>query len=132
MRAELAPGLSGGLQLEISSCEDPLVSALKPVSWWDVADRAVEAVLVVVIDESCDDVAPIVEAQRCSWPDALALQGPVVALDLAVGLGVVGRSLDVTDTDGTDEGLEVSGDELGSVVADDAGLDAWEGLQGAL
>ena len=64
--------------------------------------------------------------------DAFALEGFVPAFDLAVGLGIVGRGLDVGHAGDADELLEVLGDELGAVVGDDAGLGVGVGFAGAL
>ena len=54
------------------------------------------------------------------------------AFEFAVGLGVVGAGADVGDSGQTDELFEVAGDELRSVVGDDAGLLAGVFFEGHL
>ena len=54
------------------------------------------------------------------------------AFDFAVGLRVVGRGFDVGHAGDADELLEVLGDELGAVVADDAWLGVGVSFAGAL
>ncbi len=76
--------------------------------------------------------ARLVEGQRHLDADAFALDGLVPAFDLAVGLGIVGRGLHVGHAGDADELLEVLGDELRTVVADDAWPGVGVGFAGAL
>ena len=79
-----------------------------------------------------DDAASVVEGERHQDADALALECFVPAFDLAVGLGIVGRGSDVGHAGDADELLEVFGDELRAVVADDARPGVGVGFAGAL
>jgi len=77
-------------------------------------------------DEIGNDLACVVEREGDLDADAIAFEGFVPAFDLAVGLWVIGRSPHMSHAGDADEFLEVLGDELGSVVADDAWRDAGE------
>src|SRR3984893_7457739 len=69
-----------------------------------------------------DDTSSVVERERHLDADALAFEGLVPAFNLAVALGIVRRGSDMAHTGDADELLEVLGDELRSVVGDDAWL----------
>ena len=60
-----------------------------------------------------DEAAGLVAGEWYEGAEALALDGLVPAFDLAVGLRVLGRGLDVGHAGDADELLEVLGDELG-------------------
>ena len=53
----------------------------------DVANRTVQANLVVMRDVILHQAQRIVQGERCSGPDALTLQRLVPALDFPVRLG---------------------------------------------
>ncbi len=55
----------------------------------DIAESAVEAHLVVMVDKGCGDTFCIVEGQRRFWPDSLFLERAMKAFDLAVALRIV-------------------------------------------
>src|SRR5206468_1866339 len=120
--AQLLTALAGLGELAVAVGKDLPLTTLEPVLGGDVADGAVQADVVVVGDEIGDDAAGIVERQRHVNADAIAFDSLVPAFDLAVGLRIVGRGLDVGHAGDADEHLEVLGDELRSVVGDDAGM----------
>jgi hypothetical protein len=64
--------------------------------------------------------------------DVIAFDSFVPAFDLAVRLRVIGRSFDMGHTGDANDFLEVLGDELGAVVADDACSDSRVTLTGTL
>lgn len=70
-----------------------------------------ESDLVVVVYEAFDDGACFVGGCRLEAADRVAIESPVPAFDLAVGLGVVGGGSDVAHAGFPQENLEVAGDE---------------------
>ena len=86
----------------------------------DIADGAVQAHVVVVIDVVADQAPRIVQRQRRAGPDAFLFERFVPAFDFAVGLRIIRRGAHVRHARDADELLEVPGDELRSVVGDDA------------
>ena len=116
----------------VTGGEDGLVFADKFVLGSDVSDGGVQAHGVVVLDEASDKAAGLFEVERSAGADAVGFERFMPAFDLAVGLGVVGGGFHMGEPGDADEFLEVFGDELGAVVADDAGLGRWEFFQGAL
>ena len=130
--ALLLAAFAGLGQFAVACVEDLLVAAFELVLGRDVADGAVQADGVVMVDVIGHDAAGVVERQRHLDADAFALEGLVPAFDLAVGLRIVGRGFDVGHAGDADELLEVLGDELGTVVGDDARLGVGVGFAGAL
>ena len=92
----------------------------------------VQADVVVMGDIFGHGPPGIVEGQGHFDADALALDGFVPAFDLAVGLRIIGRGFDVCHAGDADELLEVLGDELRAIVADDARPGVGVSLAGAL
>ena len=125
-------GFAGLGEFAVAFVGDCFVVAFESVLGGDVADGAVESDVVVVEDEIIDDAACVVEGEGNEGADAIALEGFVPAFDFAVGLGVIGRGFDVGHSGDADEFLEVLGDELGSIVGDDARSDTWVTLAGSL
>src|SRR5262249_58237365 len=78
------------------------------------------------------DAPGVLHGQGRLRADAIPLEGPVPALDLAVALRVVRRRAHVRHATDPDELLEVPGDELRPVVRDDPRRDAREPLAGPL
>ena len=85
----------------------------------DVADGAVQADAVVVVDEARDDALRFLQGRRLGRTHRVALERLVPALDLAVRLRIVRRGAHVRHARQADELLEVLGDELRPVVRDD-------------
>jgi hypothetical protein len=79
-----------------------------------------------------DSLPRFAERQRDLGADAIALEGFVPAFDLAVGLRIVGRGLDVGHAGDANELFELAGNELWAVVADDARCGGGEGFASAL
>ncbi len=73
-----------------------------------------------------------IERQRHLGADAIALEGFVPAFDLAIGLRIVGRCLDVGHAGDANELFELAGDELRSVIANDAWCGRGVGFAGTL
>ena len=67
-----------------------------------------------------NDALRVIQRERDQDADALALDGFVEAFDLAVRLRVIGRSSDMGHAHDADELLEILGNELRPIVADDA------------
>jgi hypothetical protein len=111
---------------------DELMSSFESVLGRDVADGAVEPNGVIMGDEIGDESSGFVEGEGNLGPDAFAFEGFVPPFDFAVGLGIVGGGFDVGHAGDADEFFEVLGDELGSVVGDDARRDAGVGFAGSL
>ena len=130
--ALLFASFAGVGELAVASVEDFLVAAFELIFGRDVADGAVQADVVVMLDVIKYDAAGVVEGQGRQDADALALEGFVPAFDFAVGLGIVRRGFDVRHAGDADELFEIFGDELGAIVGDDARRFAWEFFAGAL
>jgi len=80
----LAAELAGLLELAVAFGPDGAFVAEELVTGGDVADGAVEADVVIVVDAGCDGGADAVGGEGV---DGVVLEGAVEALDLAVGLG---------------------------------------------
>ena len=126
--AVLLPPFARLLQFAVAFGKDQGVPSVEFVLRRDVADGAVQADGVVVLDVAGDDPLGVLQGQGCLRPDAIALDGAMPAFDLAIALGVVGRSPHVRHAADPDEFLEVLGDELRTVVGDDPRRDAGEFL----
>jgi hypothetical protein len=87
--AKQRAALGGSVDLAITVGVDGLAAAGEEVPRGDVADGAVEAAGVVMLDEAGDDGAGLHQTRRRRCTDCVALWGLVVALDRAVGLRVV-------------------------------------------
>ena len=86
----------------------------------DVANRAVQANVVVMLGVALHQTQGIFQRQGRSRPDALSLERFVPSFALAVRLRIVGRSSHVGHARDPNELFEVLGDELRSVVGDDS------------
>ena len=100
--------------------KDGLFFSEKLVLGCDVTDGGMESDVVVVIDEFGDEALSLLEVEGGAGADAIGFEGFMPALDLAVGLGVVGGGFDVGEPGKPDEFLEVFGNELRAVIGDDA------------
>ena len=101
---------------------DGFLSSMEHVVWRDVSDGTVESSGVIVGDESVHAAFGVLQRQWREGTDTLALDGPVIAFDLAVALRVIGAGADMFHAAEADEVFEVSGDELRSVIGDDSGV----------
>jgi hypothetical protein len=130
--AELLAAFACLGQFAVASGEDFLVVAFEFVLGSEVADRGVEADVVVINGVIVDDALSFFKRKGHGDPDTFALESLVPAFDFAIGLRVVRRGSDVGHAGDADELFEVFGDELGTVVGDDAWLFVGEGFAGAL
>src|SRR5678815_1120164 len=96
-----------GFELAIARGTDLVAATGEEVGRGDVADRAVQADRVVVLDELGDECARLVEGARGTRSDRVGLDGLVVALQLPVRLRVVRRRPHVGHAGETDVLLEV-------------------------
>ena len=69
--------------------KDRAVAVGEAIGGSDIAKSAVEANLVVMVDEGFGDSFGIVEGQRRFWADGLFLERAMEAFDLAVALRIV-------------------------------------------
>jgi len=119
-------------QFAVASVVDFLSSGGEFILGGDIANGAVQADVVVVFDVIGDDASGVVEGEWHQGPDAIALERFVPAFDFAVGLRIVGRGAGVGHAGDADELFEILGDELRSVVGDDAWCGVGELFVGAL
>ena len=120
--ATILPMFPRRCQLAVAFGVDLLLAPGQHVGRRDEADRAVQAHGVVVIHVLLNQPPRILRRQRRSRPDALAFQRFVPALDFSVRLRIVGRCPHMRHARDSNELLEVPGDELRTVVGDDARL----------
>jgi len=85
----------------------------------DVTDGRMQTNRVVVFDKLAHDPSGIFRSQRRSGTNAFFLEEAMPAFDFTVALRVVRRSPRMRHAADADELLEIPGDELGAVVADD-------------
>ena len=135
----LVAGLSGLLakfaslgEFAVALGEDGDILAKECVVGRDIADGAIQANSVVMFDILGNDPSGVLQRQRNLDADALALEGFVPAFDLAIALGIISRSTYMGHAGDADEFFEILGDELRSVVGDDARRDAGGFFAGAL
>src|SRR5689334_20603788 len=88
-RTPEATSVAGGLELAVAVGPDGLLTAGQEITRGDVADGAMKADAVVVLDETCDNGVGFVQGSGRGRADRVALDGLVVPLQLAVGLRVV-------------------------------------------
>src|SRR4051794_15837026 len=110
------PPLAGFFQLAVTGVENLLLPAFELILGREVAEGAVQADGIVVLDEACHDAAGVLQGQGRPGADTIFLENPVPAFNLAVALGVVGRGLHMGHAAQADELLEIPGDELRSIV----------------
>src|SRR4029077_17481391 len=79
-----------------------------------------------------NEPSSVVQAQRGRYADAACFQGFVPPLHLPVALGIIERCSHVSHATYADELLEIVGNELRSVVRNDAGTLAGKLLSGPL
>lgn len=116
----------------VSLIKDDLRQPGELVGRRDVTERAVESNVVVVIDVLVDSAPGFVDGSRAGRPDAFAFERTMPAFEFSIGLRIVRAGPDMCCADQSNELLEVSGEELWSVVADDAGMLSRKLLQSLL
>src|SRR5579872_6129237 len=131
-RSGLFASFTGFFQLAIAFLGDDRPQAIQLVCRGDVPHSAVQADVVVMLDVRGHAASGFLETFRAGQPNALGLDALMPALQLAVGLRVVGARPHVGDAHQADELLEIPGDELRPVIADDPRPGIGIFLQGAL
>ena len=91
---------------------DLFLAAREHVGGRDVADCRMESFVVVVVDVFLGDPVGIFRREWGLGVDAVVFVAEVEALDLPVGLRVVGRGGDVGVVGGFQEAVELTGGEL--------------------
>ena len=117
-----ASNLPRQCKLPVAFVEDLPVSAFKTILRRNIANRTVQALLVVEPDILLDLLFGLILAQRNLGSDAFLLDRLVVALQFSVALGIKGGSSNMGHALLANELLEVLGDELRTVVGDDPWL----------
>ncbi len=126
------PTTSCCFELAIPISEDLLVAANHLVRRSYIANCTVQPHLVVVPDIAVNKANCILHREWCPRTDALRLDRTMPTLDLAVALGIIRRCSHMCHTADSDELLEVSSDELRTVVADNPGRNSRIALESSL
>ena len=119
-------------QFAVALGEDRRVTSGQLVSRRHVADRAVQPLFVVLLDEPPDKLSRFAKRQGRVRSNAIALERLMPAFDLAVALRVVRRRLHVGHPRDANELLKIFGDELRPVVGDDSRRRVGKRFLGAL
>ncbi len=82
--------LAGCFQLLIASGKDGGVAAGEAVGRGDIAQGAVQARGIIMVDELADDALGVVDGERGFGADGLLFEGAVKAFEFAVALRVMG------------------------------------------
>ncbi len=101
-----------GFELAIALRPDFLLPTFEHGLGSDVAQGAVQADGVVVLEVTADQAASILERKRAAGTKALGFERLMPAFDLAVGLRVERRSPDVGHAGEANELLEVAGERF--------------------
>src|SRR5258708_5565628 len=103
-------------QLAVPLIVDRLAPAFQRRQRRNVTDGTVQPLLVVYLDVLSNQPLGIFVRHRHSWPDSLALNRFMPALDFPVRLRIVWRGAPVRHARYPDKLLEVLGDKLRTVV----------------
>ena len=117
-QAPLEHGFSFDL---LSLFQYPLIAPEVDIGGRQVSEALVVALVVVMVDE-CGDLPFQVARQEVMFEQDAVLHGLVPALDLALGLGMVGRAADMLHALFLDVIGQVSRDVRRAVVAEQSGL----------
>ena len=123
---------AGGFQLAVPFGEDRRFQPRQLVHRRHITQGAEKPHGVVVIDVSTDPASGFAQRRRDRRTHSLPLQAAVPPLQVAVGLRVKQARPHVRDAGDADELLEIPGDELRAVVADDPRPGVGETLQATL
>jgi hypothetical protein len=99
----------------LARLEDGLAAAEVDVGGGQVAEALVVAAVIVVVDEGGDGGLELAR-QEVGLEQDTVLQGLVPALDLALGLGMVGGAADVGDALAFEPAREIAGDVGRTIV----------------
>ena len=83
-------GLAGGGEFGVSLGLDRFGAALEFVAGRDIADGAVQALVIIMVHKTGDDLAGVIQRQGRLRADTGAFNGFVITFQFAVALGVVG------------------------------------------
>ena len=83
-------GLSGGGEFGVSLGLDHFGAALKFVEGRDIAEGAVQTLVIVMVHKSSDDLAGVLQRQGRLRADTGVFNGFVIAFQFAVALGIIG------------------------------------------
>ena len=117
-QAPLEHGFSFDL---LSLFQDLLIAPEVDIGGRQVSEALVLALVVVMVDEG-GDLPFQVSRQEVMFEQDAVLHGLVPALDLALGLGMIGRAADMFHALFLDVIRQVSGDVRRAVVAEQSGL----------
>ena len=113
------PALASAFELLVALALNDVLAPGEDVGRRHVAEGAVQAHRIVVLDEPGDDPLGFLAGARGGRPHAVGFEGTVVALELAVGLRIKGGGAHMAQARQADEVLEIPGDELRPVIRDD-------------
>lgn len=102
-------------ELSIPFVEDHLGQAVELVRGRDVADGAVQADMVIVLDIPTHELTGFLQRSGRRGPDTLVLHRPMPALQLPVALGIVRTGPHMGHSQQPNELLEIAGDRGASV-----------------
>ncbi|EKE05266.1 MAG: hypothetical protein ACD_19C00377G0001, partial [uncultured bacterium] len=91
-------GLSSRFQLAVSLFENLFVFPVQLICRSDISYGAVEANLVVMLDESPHHLPGILKIQEYAWPNTFLFQRAVPSLDFPITLRIIRRCPDVSQT----------------------------------
>jgi hypothetical protein len=109
----------GLFQLAVAFIVDDFLQTVELVGRRDVFQRTVQPHLVILLDEGGNPSPRLLDIRGTRGANALPLQAAVPALQLAVALRIEGARADVRHAHQPNVFLEVAGDKLRTVVADD-------------
>lgn len=107
-RTRFGTTLPGSLALLVSLIEDFLLSALEHRTGRDVSDRAVQPGFILFADELPDDLSRVVQAQWTLRSDTAALNGAMIAFQLAIAFRLVRAHAHVRHVADPNELLEIT------------------------
>jgi hypothetical protein len=96
-----------------------LLAAFQHVQWYHIADGKVESLRIVVFHKAAHRPLCVLDCQWRRRTDALALDRPVIAFDLAIALRIEWACADVRHPGNLHEVPEVIRDELRTFDRDD-------------
>ena len=79
-------GFASGFEFLVAGLEDGGVAAGQAIGRGNVAQGAVEAGGVIMIDELADDALGVLKGERGFGPDGVLFEGAMEALQLAIAL----------------------------------------------
>ena len=106
------------MEFQIALGEDRILSVGESIGRRYVAQGTVQPYSIIMGDETFDQSPGIIERQRHARPQTIPFERFVPAFDLAVALRIVRAGANVCHAAHADKLLEILGDELRAVVAD--------------